>query len=291
MHHSVQPMFLGCIPMGLATILNGFVLFGSFIFGAAAVNFAYALWWVDVILSLLSVSVVPYFMFTMHKHSLDSMTAVWLLPFVACEVAAASGGLLLPHLTTFQALHVLIISLCLWAISVSLALSILVIYFYRLCVHKMPVAALAASVWLPLGPTATGALALLLLGDGSQSFSLSTPPHIASLLQIFPGAALLGGIVLWALATWWFAIALMTTIRYFKEKLSFNLGFWAYTFPLGVYIMSTYFLGKQTSVHVFTDFSIVLALSLFVIWVGVTWYTLQGLFFGELLRDPLLAKK
>jgi tellurite resistance protein TehA-like permease len=33
-------------------------------------------------------------MFTRQEHSIDQMTAVWLLPVVAAEVAAASGGLL-----------------------------------------------------------------------------------------------------------------------------------------------------------------------------------------------------
>ena len=41
---------------------------------------------------------IPYLMFTRHEHSLDGMTAVWLLPVVAAEVAGASGGLLAPHL-------------------------------------------------------------------------------------------------------------------------------------------------------------------------------------------------
>ncbi len=39
---------------------------------------------------------IPYLMFTRQDHSIDQMTAVWLLPVVAAEVAAASGGLLAP---------------------------------------------------------------------------------------------------------------------------------------------------------------------------------------------------
>ena len=35
-------------------------------------------------------------MFTRQTHGLERMTAVWLLPVVASEVAAVSGGLLAP---------------------------------------------------------------------------------------------------------------------------------------------------------------------------------------------------
>jgi tellurite resistance protein TehA-like permease len=37
-------------------------------------------------------------MFTRQSHTIEQMTGVWLLPVVAAEVAAVSGGLLAPHL-------------------------------------------------------------------------------------------------------------------------------------------------------------------------------------------------
>jgi len=41
---------------------------------------------------------VPFLMFTRQHRSIQTMTAVWLLPVVLSEVAAASGGLLVRHL-------------------------------------------------------------------------------------------------------------------------------------------------------------------------------------------------
>ena len=40
----------------------------------------------------------PFLMFTRQDHSMEKMTAVWLLPVVAAEIAAVSAGLLAPHL-------------------------------------------------------------------------------------------------------------------------------------------------------------------------------------------------
>ncbi len=46
--HPLQPMFLGCIPMGLATILNGFIIFGIQLYGNCSIGIAVSLWWIDV---------------------------------------------------------------------------------------------------------------------------------------------------------------------------------------------------------------------------------------------------
>jgi hypothetical protein len=43
--HSVMPMFLGAIPMGLATIVNGFLVFGIPHIGALATGIAVVLRW------------------------------------------------------------------------------------------------------------------------------------------------------------------------------------------------------------------------------------------------------
>ncbi|NTF30450.1 C4-dicarboxylate ABC transporter, partial [Agrobacterium rubi] len=100
--HSVVSMFFGCIPMGLATIINGFLIYGIPHIGDTAVAIATSLWWIDVTLSLACGLAIPFMMFTRQSHSIDQMTAVWLLPIVASEVAAVSGGLLLPHIADAQ---------------------------------------------------------------------------------------------------------------------------------------------------------------------------------------------
>ena len=96
--NSVMCMFFGAIPMGLATIINGFLVFGTQHWGEAAVQIASSLWWLDAAMALSCAWFIPYLMFTRQDHSLQNMTAVWLLPIVAAEVAAASGGLLIGHL-------------------------------------------------------------------------------------------------------------------------------------------------------------------------------------------------
>ena len=105
----------------------------------------------------------PFLMFTRQDHSIEKMTAVWLLPIVAAEVTASSAGLLVPYLAdSHAALRMLVLGYALWAYSVPLAMSILVILLLRLALHKLPHKDMAASGWLALGPIGTGELGLLL---------------------------------------------------------------------------------------------------------------------------------
>lgn len=62
--HGVVSMFIGTIPMGLATIINGCLAFGLPRWGAGMVSVAELLWWVDVAMALGCGVVIPYLMFT-----------------------------------------------------------------------------------------------------------------------------------------------------------------------------------------------------------------------------------
>ncbi len=167
--HSVVSMFFGSIPMGLATIINGFLVFGIPLWGNAALQTARVLWWVDVVMAVACGVLIPFMMFTRQEHSLEKMTAVWLLPIVAAEVSAASGALVVLHMPDPQvALRIVVISYALWAFSVPLAMSILVILLMRVVLHKLPPSDMAATGWLALGPIGTGALGLILLGSDAR---------------------------------------------------------------------------------------------------------------------------
>ncbi len=108
--HASVSMFIGTIPMGLATLINGLLLFGLPRWGAAVLPLALGLWWLDAAMALACGVLIPYLMFTRQAHRIDQMTAVWLLPVVAAEVAAASGGLLVPHLAVSEQFSVLVVS-------------------------------------------------------------------------------------------------------------------------------------------------------------------------------------
>ncbi len=285
--HSVMSMFFGAIPMGLATIINGLLAFGPSLFGDLCFPIAHGLWWIDAALSVASGLCIPFLMFTSQEHTIEKMTAVWLLPVVAAEVAAASAAQLVPHLVDpHAALRMLLLGYALWAFSVPLALSILVVLVLRLILHKLPHKDMAASGWLALGPIGTGALGLLLLGQDAPSVFAAA--GMGALGTVAQGIGVIGGAVLWGYGVWWLMLAMMVTARYLRDGMPFNIGWWGFTFPLGVYAVATLTLARQTHLGVLADIGAGLVGLLALLWVIVFTRTALGAWSGQLFFAPCL---
>ncbi|MGI3745780.1 MAG: TDT family transporter [Janthinobacterium lividum] len=286
--HSTVSMFFGTIPMGLATLINGLLTFGLPRWGGAVLPVAELLWWLDVAMSLACGVLIPFLMFTRQEHRIDQMTAVWLLPLVACEVAAVSGGLLAPHLAdSHSQFGVLITSYVLWAMSVPVAFSILTILLLRMALHKLPHESMAASSWLALGPISTGAFGLIVLGaDSPLIFNANGLPGVG---EIASGLGLIGGVILWGVGVWWCLMALLITARYLRNGIPFNLGWWGFTFPLGVFALTTLKLGALLHLGFFAVLGSVLVAALSVLWLVIMKRTLNGAYKGELFVSPCIA--
>lgn len=286
LNHAVTPFFLGCFPMALAAITNGFIIFGPAIFGNISFDIAHVLWWIDAVFAVLVVLLVPYYMFTSQQHGLETVSAIWLLPFVACEVTAAGGGLLLPMLSFHDGLVVLFCSYFLWGISLPLAFIILVVYFQRLAIHKLPSKEIAATVWLPLGPSGTGTLGLLTLGEGTKTLLLHVNnPSLAYLLGLIPAVNFILAMILFGFATWWAVIALILTTRYYFQGLTFNLSFWSFIFPLGVYTACILNFSQVTGELFLIRLGELLTILLVCVWAFVFYRTLPGFYSGHLIRN------
>ena len=285
--HPSMSLFLGTIPMALATILNGFLKYGQPIYGDTAVQIAQTLWYADVVLALLVAWAVPFAMYRHQEHALQQMTAVWLLPIVACEVAASSGGLLLGHLAAdTHAVAILLGSYLLWGVSVLPAFAILTILMLRLVLHKLPEKELAVSSWLALGPIGTAALALLVLGH--QAPTLMASLGLAQLGQLFQQAGILASLILLGFGLWWLGIAVLTTLHHAKQDLPFNLGWWGLTFPLGVYTLAILTLAQQLNLAFLYAVGYAFAAILMLLWSLVATKTAHGFYQGHLFFSPCL---
>lgn len=285
--HASMSLFLGAIPMALATIINGYLKFGIHLYGDWVVPFAQLLWYIDVLLAVSIAWIVPFYMYNRQQHELQSMTAVWLLPIVACEVAAATGGLLLPHIAVGQqALGILLGGYVLWGISVLPAFAILTILMLRLALHKLPSKELAISSWLALGPIGTGALALLILG--AQAPQVLAVIDQQSLGVFCQQAGIVVSLILMGFGLWWLGIAVLTTLKHAKTALPFNLGWWGLTFPLGVFTLAVLNLAQQLHVSFIQSIGYALAVILIMLWLVVVTKTAQGFYRGSLFFSPCL---
>lgn len=173
------------------------------------------------------------------------MTAAWLLPIVSTIVAAASGGIVASVLENEQhAVWTIIISYILWGTGVPLAMMVLVMYFHRLTIHKIPPREVIVSVFLPLGPLGQGSFGIMQLGKEAMRVfpntgSLPAQTSAGPILYIF---GFIVGLIMWGFGFVWLFFAIASISR---STFPFNMGWWGFTFPLGVFTVSTTTIAKE----------------------------------------------
>jgi tellurite resistance protein TehA-like permease len=181
-----------------------------------------------------------------HTNQLSTMTAVWLLPIVAPIVASASGSIVASVLPNPQhALWTIVISYILWGTGVPLAMAVLVIYFQRLTLHALPPREVIVSVFLPLGPLGQGGFAIMNLGSVALRIFAKTGTLQSSTTNFAEILYVLGWLVatiMWGFGLVWLFFAAASITR---SQFPFNMGWWGFTFPLGVFTITTTQMAKE----------------------------------------------
>ncbi|KEQ92599.1 hypothetical protein AUEXF2481DRAFT_91019 [Aureobasidium subglaciale EXF-2481] len=288
LRHPVQSLFLGTVPMGLATIINMIVFVCVPVWGHWVTILAWSLWWFDAVLSIAICMGLPFLIMYEHGGELKTMTAAWLLPVVSPIVAAATGGVVAEVLTNNQyALWTMVISYIIWGMGFLLAMMVLVIYLQRLTMHSLPPREVIVSVFLPLGPIGQGSFALMQLGKVANKILPATGSLIPQSGPIFYTLGFAIALVLWGFGLLWLFFAVASISR---SRFPFNMGWWGFTFPLGVYTVATATLAKELPSLVFRVLATILSIFVTLLWILVSFNTIKGAFTGKLLFAPCAAK-
>jgi len=218
------------------------------------------------------------------------MTAAWLLPIVATIVAAASGGIVAEVLPNPQhALWTLIISYILWGTGVPLAMAVLVIYFQRLTIHKLPPREVIVSVFLPLGPLGQGGFAIMQMGKvAMEIFPKTGTLPTAGMMNAGDILYVIGWLtatVMWGFGLVWLFFAAASISR---SKFPFNMGWWGFTFPLGVFTTSTTQMAKELPSTFFKVLGTIFSVAVTLLWVLVMTRTVMKAATGDMFFAPCL---
>ncbi|KAH9895128.1 voltage-dependent anion channel-domain-containing protein [Cubamyces lactineus] len=299
-HHPIQSLFIGAYPMGLSTLINIAVGFLYERKGFGGQGFLYAmwgLWWFDVVLSVACAFELVHIMKTRHEHSLNRMTANWLLPVVTLIVISSTGGIFADPLATLAPSHALLtltVSLVLVSMGLGLAMMILTMYFLRLIVHGVPPSSSVLSVFIPLGPMAQGGYSILLLGQGFRdvlplnygSSHVLREAHVADMIATL---SLVVALVLWSLATMWMIYAVLAVIEVLQQtRFPFKQAFWGLIFPNGVYANLTIQLYRTVDAGFFRVWGAIYALATLVLWAAVFFRTATLVHHGVIFESPCL---
>jgi tellurite resistance protein TehA-like permease len=193
-----------------------------------------------------------------YQTSLDRITAAQLLPIAATIVAAGTGAEVAEVLPNPQhALGTLITSYVMWGMGVPLAMTVLVMYYQRLALHKLPPREVIVSCFLPLGPLGMGGYTIMYLGKVSRENFAQT--HVLSDVagEVVYILGFFVALIMWGFGLVWLVFALATIHK--CRPFPFNMGWWGFTFPLGVYAVSTITFGVEMPSRFFKIFGIVSA--------------------------------
>ncbi|PWN90708.1 hypothetical protein FA10DRAFT_267153 [Acaromyces ingoldii] len=302
--HPQQSFFLGTYPMALVTIVSNISQLGtnSFDLGIWPTMLAVGLWFVCVVISIMTAAGVIWSVITYQtSHRFHQTTALFLLPVVPPITVAASAAVLAEALTPSYptlAFTVMTIGYMNLGVGLPLALMILVLYLQRLILFKAPPREVIVSVFLPLGPCGQGGEATLHLGRAalalfpiiSNPATSGVPKLTYTVAEAFYGAGLVAALLLWALGMWWAVIGLATFLRQLsKGHLSFNMGWWSFTFPVASLTIVTGRLAQELDSLTLKIVYTVFVLTNFSLWLFVAVPTAKGFFDGSLIVAPCIA--
>ena len=270
LHDPVKAQVLGAPPMACFTIAVGFLKIGAaFLPLGVCIAAAQTLFIVGVLGSIASAFAVPYLMFTHHEVTPEKMYGSWLLPVVPPIVASVPAALL--SATWPEAIRgdMLGLAYALLGIGVILAAIIIVIFYSRLTIHKVPEGALVTTMWLVVGPLGQSIAGIIALGNAAGAVW----PELGQGLAM---AGLAYGVLVWGFAMYWLAMSIAMTVRAKRKHLPFNLSWWAFTFPVGVLTAGTDALYLQTHAHLFAISSLALLALLGSMWTLVATKSARG---------------
>lgn len=283
--HAYNPQmahFYGAAPMALLTVGAGSLLVGKDLIGErAAVNLDWILWSAGTVGGLFTAMTIPYLMFTQINVEPDAAFGGWLMPIVPPMVSAATGALLIPHMSPGTGRETMLYG-CYAMFGLSLLASIIVItmVWSRLAHFGTSGTARVPTLWIVLGPLGQSITAAGLLGTQA---AITVEEDLADGMRVF---SILYGVPIWGFAVLWIAIATALTIRTARRGMPFALTWWSLTFPVGTFVTGTTQLAVHTGLPAFEYGAVIAYVGLLGTWGLVAVRTARGGLRGNLFLPP-----
>ncbi|KAJ4859881.1 voltage-dependent anion channel domain-containing protein [Trichoderma breve] len=285
--HPAVPLLSGAFPIALSTIVEMIVLVCVPAWGPWTVTLAWTLWWIDAAISIIICYWIPFVIMHTHDIKLATLSATWLLPIAAPIVASAIGAVVAEVLENEQhALWTLITSYFLWGTAMPLSLTCLVIFYQRLSMHNLPPPEAIVSMFLPVAPLGQGGYAIMQLGKVAAEVFPKTGTlskmgtHSGEILYVIGWIV---GFIMWANGLAWIFFALASISR---RKFPFNIGWWGFTFPLGVWAGATIGIGQEMPSRFFNVLGTIASVVVTLLWIMVAIGTIRKIVDGKIFLAP-----
>ncbi|RGP65105.1 malic acid transport [Fusarium sporotrichioides] len=218
--------------------------------------------------------------------TLKQTNPTWLFPVIADIVASGSGAIVANVLPNDQhAIWTVVISYILWGTSVPMAVLVLAMYYNRLMIHDVLPSQSAVTSFITIGPLGQGAAAIQLLGKVAlKIFERNNFIPMAPIAgQFFYLTGILTAIIMWGFAVAWLFFALATIVR---REFKFSISWWAFTFPLGVFTVSTTALAQELPLRFLKVLGTVFSVVETLLWIMVACRTIRATLNDGLFQPP-----
>ena len=275
--------FYGAAPMALMTVGAGAMLVGKDLIGErVAVDLDWVLWTWGTLGGLFTAVTIPFLMFTQHDVAPDAAFGGWLMPVVPPMVAAATGAMLLPHMTAGSGRETMLYGCyAMFGLALLASFNIVAMIWSRLALHGTSGTARVPTLWIVLGPLGQSITAAGLLGAAATTGIIDH--ELAEDMHAF---AILYGVPVWGFAVFWIALAASLTVRTLRRGMPFALTWWSLTFPVGTFVTGTSQLAVHTHLPAFRVAAAIAYAGLLVTWILVAVRTARGSLTGNLLKSP-----
>jgi len=274
--------FYGAAPMALMTVGAGAVLVGKDLTGERiAVDLGWVLWTAGTLGGLFTAVSIPFLMFTRHDVEPDAAFGGWLMPVVPPMVSAATGAVLLSHMTAGTDRQTMLYGCyAMFGLSLVASLNIIAMIWSRLTLYGTSGTARVPTLWIVLGPLGQSITAAGLLGSAA---AIAVDRDIAKSMDAF---AILYGVPVWGFAVLWIALAASLTVRTLRNGMPFALTWWSLTFPVGTFVTGTAQLATHTHLPAFRVGAAIAYAGLLFTWLLVGVRTARGSLSGNLMKVP-----
>ena len=206
----------------------------------------------------------------------------WLIPPVSALIVPVLGGSLATAYagTTLGTIN-LIASLIFLGVGSLLFIFVMGAVFTRYISHDLLPAHLAPTIWIGIAPTAILAIITIKIVQPLMIFFKASD----AAKEVFGILAKVSGVGLWGFAFLWAILAVMVTLKHHQKiKIPFAMSWWAFTFPLGAFIVSTGVVYTAVGGKFFLWVGMTAYLAFLMIWSTVFMKTAKGVISGKIFE-------
>ena len=285
LHHPIKGNFFPTMPISFILAGTGTNKLGPMLFGP---TFSYHLSVVFFFLGVIGIFTFGYLLIKIHflnkEMRLNDANFSWFIPPVSHLIIPVLGTCLLDVYWAETGLAPVLFVISMIALGVGFFNFLFVgsMVWRRYVCGTIPPGNLAPTIMIGIAPTAIMVIFLIKFIEAIEAshgtlFGINFM-SIFSLIKI-------GATILWGFSFWWFLLVVILVIHYIRIKEHpLGFGWWAYTFPLEAFTVSTGLLAKCIAPYFFRGMLLTLNTLAVAVWVVVVFGTIKWLESGAFFK-------